>query len=94
MNHESALAILSSNEMTGIPTGVLPSRFATFVYDNADFNEETLNGKGTTRMANGICIQKAIQVENSSTEKPTVSKKIRQSDASFAPLEDGQTRGC
>ena len=75
MNHETALAILSSNEMTGLPTGVLPSRFATFVYDNADFKEETLSGKGTTHMANGICIQKAIQVKNLNTEKPTVGKK-------------------
>ena len=88
MNHETALAILSSNKMTGLPTGVLPRRFATFDYDNADFNEETLRGKGRTHIANGICIQMAIQVEHLNTEKPTASKNIRQIDASFAPLED------
>ena len=49
-----------------------PEAFTTIVWDNNDFSEETLSGKGTTNVANGIIIQNEdIRLR----EKTTMSKK-------------------
>jgi hypothetical protein len=56
--HDTALAIASSNgEEIIIPRNMNPEAFTTIVWDNNDFNEETVSGKGTTHVANGIIIQ-------------------------------------
>lgn len=77
--HDTALAILSSNgagkEIT-LPRSINPQAFTTIVWDNNDFNEETVSGKGTTHVANGIILQN----ENTGQllpKKITVSKKNR-----------------
>lgn len=49
-------------------------KFTTIVWDNNDFNEETLSGRGTTHVVNGIVIKRGELAHNS---KATVSKKIR-----------------
>ena len=51
--------------------------FTTLVWDNNDFNEETLSGKGTTHVANGIIVQNENTGLNELAEKATVSKKTR-----------------
>ena len=51
--------------------------FTTLVWDNNDFNEETLSGKGTTHVANGIIMQNENTGLNELAEKATVSKKTR-----------------
>ena len=55
---ETALAQLqaSSNELQ-IPTGFC-SAYTTVVWDNIDFSEETVSGKGTTHHTNGIIVQR------------------------------------
>ena len=77
--HDTALAISSSNgaekEIT-IPRNISPETFTTIVWDNNDFNEETVSGKGTTHVANGIIVQKK-DVGQTLGEKITVSKKNR-----------------
>ena len=76
--HDTALAIASSDgarkEMT-IPRNVSANTFTTIVWDNNDFDEETVSGKGTTHVANGIVLQNKV-VRPTLREKKTVSKKI------------------
>ena len=57
-----------------IPRNVNVGLFTTIVWDNNDFNEETLTGKGTTHFTNGIVIQRGKPAHN---RKVTMSKKIR-----------------
>ena len=78
--HDTALAIISSNgdgKEIKIPRNILKNVFTTLVWDNNDFNEETLSGKGTTHVANGIIVQNENTGLNELAEKATVSKKTR-----------------
>ena len=88
INHETALAIVNSKDSVEFPVGVIPKRFTTFVYDNADFNEDTLSGKGTTHVANSICIQRSDHYDTTAIDTPTISKKIRRLDAPSDCLEE------
>ena len=58
-----------------IPRNINPSAFTTIVWDNNDFSEETLLGKGTTRVANGIILQNVTYVSGKAGDKVLVSKK-------------------
>ena len=72
--HDTALAITSIQDQGDeikIPRNINPSAFTTIVWDNNDFNEETLSGKGTTHVANGIILQ---NVKGRVGEKVLVSK--------------------
>lgn len=77
--HDTALAILSSDgagkEIT-IPRNIIPEAFTTIVWDNNDFNEETVSGKGTTHVANGIIVQNK-EAGQKLGERISVSKKNR-----------------
>uniref|UniRef100_UPI00358E324A uncharacterized protein n=1 Tax=Myxine glutinosa TaxID=7769 RepID=UPI00358E324A len=80
LNHDTALATqegrrgedsLRSTIQPGIPT--------TLVWDNNDFGEETLSGRGTTHNTNGIVVQSNIsprtnQPRSSSTKDPAVKR--------------------
>ncbi|CAB3987689.1 Hypothetical predicted protein [Paramuricea clavata] len=56
--HGTALAIASSRgQDIIIPRNINPGIIATVVWDNNDFNEEIVSGKGTTHLANGIMLQ-------------------------------------
>ena len=73
--HDSALASISNaSDNLIIPRNLNVGYFTTIVWDNNDFNEETLTGKGTTHVTNGIIIQRGARALNS---KVIVSKKIR-----------------
>ena len=58
LEHDTALAkrqlLLGENP---VPEGVRVGVFTTIVWDNIDFGEETLSGKGTTHGTSGIIIQ-------------------------------------
>ena len=72
--HDTALALTTTQEQEiVIPCNVSPGVFATFVWDN-DFNKETVSGKGTTHVANGIIVQNG---NVSLRQRVTVSKKQR-----------------
>jgi hypothetical protein len=76
--HNTALAIATiQDDGDGIklPRNINPSAFTTIVMDNNDFSEETLSGKGTTHIANGIILQNVE--ETRVREKVIVSKKTR-----------------
>ena len=75
--HDTALAISSSNcagKEIAIQRNVSAGIFTTIVWDNSDFNEETMSGEGTTHVANGIIVQKN-DVGQRLGEKTIVSKK-------------------
>ena len=55
--HDSALTQAISDEEVFVPRNISPNIPSTVVWDNNDFLEETLSGKGTTHVANGIIIQ-------------------------------------
>ena len=80
LKHDTALAIISSegdeNEIK-IPRNIVQGLFTTIVWDNNDFNEETLSGKGTTHVANGIIIQNGHLEFTELSVKAPVSKKQR-----------------
>ena len=73
--HDSALAEINiKSEEVVIPRNIGVRSFTTIVWDNNDFNEQTLTGKGTTHFANGIIIQKD---DSRLGDKINVSKKVR-----------------
>ena len=75
--HDTALAIASvqdEGDEIKIPRNINQSAFTSIVWDNNDFNEETLSGKGTTHVANGIILQ---NMQGRMGEKVLVSKKTR-----------------
>ena len=77
--HDTALALLSSDkegkEIT-IPHNIVRNVFTTIIWDNNDFNEETVSGKGTTHLANGIIVQNAEASPRPAVKK-AISKSIR-----------------
>ena len=77
--HDTALAIANSDDAgkeMSIPRNVTANMFTTIVWDNNDFNEETVSGKGTTHIANGIVVQNEVVLQTL-REKKIVSKKNR-----------------
>ena len=75
--HDTALAPLSSDEEgreITIPHNIVPNVFTTIIWDNNDFNEETVSGKGTTHVANGIIVQ-----NSKTSQRPVVKKTIDKS---------------
>ena len=55
---------------------MIPRSFSTIVWDNNDFNEETVSGKETTHVANGIILQKKSN-DTPLLPKKEVSKSVR-----------------
>ena len=76
---ETALAQLqaSSNELQ-IPTGFC-SAYTTVVWDNIDFSQETVSGKGTTHHTNEIIVQRLsisnMSMPSYSTERAFLPKR-------------------
>lgn len=76
--HDTALALASTKgQEIIIPRNMKSEVFTTIVWDNNDFNEETLSGKGTTHVTNGIIIQNEANVNQQLTEKISISRKHR-----------------
>ena len=59
---------------SALPSQVQPKLFTTIVWDNIDFGEETLSGKGTTHSTNGIVIQRSTQQMQHIVPAPTVKR--------------------
>ena len=83
LEHDTALAMveLSRGEFP-IPSGIKHGQFTTLVWDNIDFGEETLSGKGTTHSTNCIMIQRDIHEDVSTNPDPelvAISKKKQRS---------------
>ncbi|XP_038063921.1 uncharacterized protein LOC119734467 [Patiria miniata] len=58
LEHDTALAQQEIQRgSNALPSCLVKGTFTTLVWDNNDFGEETLSGKGTTHNTNGIAIQ-------------------------------------
>lgn len=63
INYDSDLTKYRSLQKLLIPHAFQKS-FATCVFDNNDFNEQTLTGKGTTHCTTGIIVQRVYDTES------------------------------
>ena len=73
--HDSALTESISTDEVFVPRNISNDIPTTVVWDNNDFTEETLSGKGTTHVANGIIIQnRDVSEQISIREKVEVSR--------------------
>ena len=73
---DSALAsVISLSEDVTIPRQTAMKRFTTLVWDSNDYSEETLSGKGSTHVVNGVVIQRGR--DTAPAKKVFVSKKVR-----------------
>ncbi|KAJ8049553.1 hypothetical protein HOLleu_02339 [Holothuria leucospilota] len=82
LNHDTALAThLAFRGNDYLPSLIAPDTPATIVWDNNDFGEETLSGRGTTHNTNGIIIQNSDTTgnNNSSTEQPNTKRNCQRS---------------
>lgn len=66
VGYETALAQYQLAATSEIPKGMVKKSPTVLVWDNIDFGEETLSGKGTTHHTNEIMVQGRVQ----STENP------------------------
>ena len=80
LEHDTAIALQEVEKGSStLPSNLKKSSYTTLVWDNNDFAERTLSGKGTTHNTNGI----AVQHENVAAENPQAlpaqsRKKTRQ----------------
>ncbi|XP_070538664.1 uncharacterized protein [Ptychodera flava] len=75
LQHDTALAI-QQLQGNGIPPGFQEGVFTTLVWDNNDFGEETLTGKGTTHNTNGIILQRMQDEVSSETQGSSTSNAM------------------
>ncbi|XP_072162941.1 LOW QUALITY PROTEIN: uncharacterized protein [Diadema setosum] len=58
LEHDTALALQEIEKgPSNLPSNLEKSSYTTLVWDNNDFGERTLSGKGTTHNTNGIAVQ-------------------------------------
>lgn len=60
-----------------LPIGIVPNQFATLVWDNIDYREETVTGHDTTHYTNGIIVQKNNQNDFANVSVIKLGKKSR-----------------
>ena len=88
MGSEMCIRDSISTESTFIPRNIAIDLPTTLVWDNNDFTEETLSGKGTTHVANGIIIQnRSILDPVNLREKVYLSKKASKSSPPSSIIE-------
>jgi len=64
INYDYDLTKYRSQQKLHIPHGFQKKSFATCVFDNNDFNEQTLTGKVTTHCTTGIIVQRVYDTES------------------------------
>ena len=80
LEHDTALAELQLLRGDAyIPSNITAQFQATLVWDNNDFGEETLSGKGTTHNTNGIIIQRPITCDVSVSETVSLQRTRKRS---------------
>lgn len=61
LEYDTGLAEMQLNSADSLPIGIVPEQFATLVWDNIDYREETLTRHDTTHYTNGIIEQQNNQ---------------------------------
>lgn len=74
---ETSLAQLQLLEGAKIPAGFSKNVHTVLVWDNIDFGEETLSGRGTTHHTNGIMLQSQITDSVQQPRDIIIDKKLR-----------------
>lgn len=75
---ETAIALKQAADLTfSLAPGFVEGRLAMLVYDNIDFNEETLTGRGTTRHTNSVMIQNRYDLPVDVSRQSPMSKTKR-----------------
>lgn len=86
LEHDTALAHLQIERgEIYIPENISAAVPATLVWDNNDFGEETLSGKGTTHNTNGIIIQQTM-ADDSPSLPETLRQRTRERSVHPPPL--------
>ena len=85
VSHSFVLEIERSS--TALPSCTHSGLYTTLVWDNNDFGEETLSGKGTTHNTNGIAIQHTESQPFTQTV-PLLPKKKTKQRSLLAPDKD------
>lgn len=95
LEHDTALAHLQMERgEIYIPEKISAEVPVTLVWDNNDFGEETLSGKGTTHNTNGIIIQRAINSYTASLPDTLPRQRTRERSVHPPPLNlSTYTRG-
>ena len=95
LEHDTALAHLQVERGDiYIPENIRVELPATLVWDNNDFGEETLSGKGTTHNTNGIIIQQTVASESASLPSTSSRQRTRVRSVNPPPLNlSTYTRG-
>ena len=75
--YETSLVMLRRVTAHLIPDGFLPKQLLIMVWDNIDFNEETMSGKGTTHHTNGIMLQPRTSQPPVALERPSIKKGVK-----------------
>lgn len=87
LEHDTALAHLQIERgEIYIPENISAEVPATLVWDNNDFGEETLSGKGTTHNTNGIIIQQALVGDSESLPDTSSRRRTRERSVNLPPL--------
>lgn len=90
LNHDT---VIVNKEMRrgddALPTNILPDVHTTFVWDNNDFGEETLSGRGTTHNTNGIVIQRPCSTKQAAPDRvpPESAKRTRERSMQPPPMD-------
>lgn len=88
LEHDTALAQQEIERgSTALPSCIHSGLYTTLVWDNNDFGEETLSGKGTTHNTNGIAIQHTESQPFTQTV-PLLPKKKTKQRSLLAPDKD------
>lgn len=95
LEHDTALAHLQMERGDiHIPENIRVEIPATLVWDNNDFGEETLSGKGTTHNTNGMIIQQAMASDSASLPDTFSRQRTRERSVHPPPLNlSTYTRG-
>jgi hypothetical protein len=75
--YETSLAQLQLQCGLEIPAGFEKGKPTVLVWDNIDFGEETLSGRGTTHHTNGIMLQSKVLESRTTTRDISLKKGIR-----------------
>ena len=74
-----------------LPSYIRKNVSTTLVWDNNDFGEETLTGKGTTHNTNGIVVQSSLSTDNiaevASSDSPIIYKKSKKRSLDPPPTD-------
>ena len=93
LSHDTALSQQQLLYRSIIPPGIQPKKFTIVVFDNNDFGEQTLSGKGTSHNTNGIIIQRFTEVPNERRQSIARDQSVPSLEENVTIYASGQRQG-